>query len=176
MKIDLMAMQFEPPDTSCPKEVQNYFISIEELIKRNTRIQIRRLVSIQTEAKFNWVYNMIRTCEKCSQFSVRYVNVDILYDDVPEEESEALPYPANIQIIDREHVFFINPKMGYFMPTDVEDSYNIYINSKEIGELYSSYYDRFFKASKPILQQQKIIQETMIKIRGKILQRQSGTD
>jgi len=162
--IDLMSMQREPPGMSGVDEVESYFGSIDDRIQK-TNIRVRRLVSIQTEEKLTWVYDTIRKHKDCANFNLRYVDVDLLYNKgvfkkAREGGTELLPYPVNIQIIDKEHLFFINPELGYFRPCD--DSKNIYINSKDIGDVFASYYRRYWQMSQTLVSCGKITEKSIM--------------
>jgi hypothetical protein len=162
--IDLMQMQAENPVSSHNKEESNYFESITNQIQDNTKIKIRRLVSIQTKAKLTWVDETIAKNINCSNLNIRYVNVKMLYSKgVYVREKELLPYPVNIQIVDKEHLFIINPVYGYIM-SDVEST-NIYIHSKKMGAIYSSYYQHYWHNSTILVQQGEINELNLKEIR-----------
>jgi len=159
-QIDLMSMQAQPPGLYDVKELKSYFDSIDDLIQ-NTSIRVRRLVSIQTEEKLTWVEDTIIKHKDCTNFYLSYVDLNILYDKgVFKKRKELLPYPVNIQIIDNEHLFLINPELGYFEP-DLDSNY-IYIHSKEVGTVFASYYLRYWQMSEIIVSGGKILKEGTI--------------
>jgi len=134
--IDLMQMSDSKPDEmSGVEEIQDYYEKITRIIKRNDSITIRRIVSIASETKFDWVCETIKRFKDKKNFSLRYMRHNF--------NKNKTPYPLNVQIIDGKEVFIINPKQGYMEPTG-KSNLNIRIKSPTIGRVLSEYYDNYF--------------------------------
>jgi len=134
--IDLMSMRDSKPDEmSGVVELKDYFENIEKIIKRNNSIQIRRIVSIGSETKFDWVCETIKKFKEKNNFSMRYMKLPSNISDI-----STTPYPLNVQIIDGKEIFIINPKQGYMVITG-KSKLNIRIKSDKIGEVLTEYYD-----------------------------------
>lgn len=141
--IDLMAMQPTPPTAFGVPELKEYLNELAGKIEREVLVT-RRIVSIPTLEKLEWVIELINTHKGCKKFALKYVDVSLL-------GTVSIPYPLNVQIVDKREIFIINPAKGYF-PID-KTSEGIWLEDNgqmKIAEMFSDYYDAYWSMGEEI--------------------------
>lgn len=137
-RVDLMYLGDKPPhDYQKSNAKDNYLKQLEEIISQN-RITVRRLI-LYTEQNKNWIKKFIDTHKSINTFSL-YIMDDKLINAV------------SIQIFDDSKAVLVN--------LDSSDSSlksrDIIIDSKELNQIFESYYDRILKKSTPLVENGRI--------------------
>ena len=158
--IKLMSMQHTAPKVLGVEEVENYFKTISSLISNKKEKSFKRIISIKTKEKFSWVISLIKQHKNDKNFILKYIDVNPLY----KENKNIIPYPLNIQIINKEEVFIINPQKGFMIYDSGIENENIWIKSKKAAKILSVYYDSYFDMCTTIFKDGKIYMEELEKI------------
>jgi hypothetical protein len=138
-KVMLTQLDPIPPKDYGDQTRQNYFSSDIDYAKNHPDVQIRRILSIETQSKLEWVKDLVEATKDLPNFSLAYINIKDINKDVP------FPKMLSLQIIDEEEVFILNPQFS-FMPYDYENCY--YIKNVEIAKIYCSYYNAIWNKIK----------------------------
>lgn len=147
--IYLTSLQPKDPSQAPIPEVREYFSKISNLIKdqkKQQNIQIKRLVTIESQEKLDWVYNEVINNRNNKQLSINYIKANI-------EGKTSSSKPLNLQVIDDLHLFLINSVHGY----DDHLSQGLYLSNKKIiTQVFIRYYEEYWNSSTPLLTKGKI--------------------
>lgn len=125
-----------PGNKGDSQEMEAYFKADFEYCKKNKddgNFKFYRIFSIETLDKANWVRKIMEETKSYKNVSFAYVNVKNI------EKSSPFPKMLNLQIIDEETVFIVNPIDGY-MPPDFKPCF--YLKDKNVAKIYSEYYNK----------------------------------
>lgn len=117
----------------------NYFTSDIEFAQSHPNVQIRRIISIPSDNKLEWVKDFIEATKSISNLFLAYVSIPDIEKDTP------FPKMLSLQIIDSNEVFMLNPKYSY-MPRQYEHCF--YIKNADVGKIYTDYYNSIWEKLK----------------------------
>lgn len=137
-RVDLMYLGDKPPyDYQKSNAKDKYLKKLEEIISQN-KITVRRLI-LYTEQNKNWIQNFVDKHNNIGAFSL-YILDDKLINAV------------SIQIFDDSKAVLVNLDSS---DTSLK-SRDIIIDSKELNQIFESYYDRILKKATPLVENGKI--------------------
>jgi len=156
--IDLISIQPTSPSLSGVPEFQAYFDGISKIISKKD-VRVRRIVSIPTIEKYEWIIDLINEHARRNNFNLRYV-------DIGKIEELNIPFPLNVQIIDREDVFIINPAIGYHATSG--ETQSIWLKNTEIAQLLSTYYEKYWQMTVPLKEYDKVYYVNLDRIKNQL--------
>jgi hypothetical protein len=135
--VDLTNLDDVPLELYQIRNMKVYFSTLVGLVRANPQIHFRRIVSIPSHEKWDWVKNMIEEVKDCANMSIQLVRAD---------HSAPMP-PISFQIVDKERVLIVDPETSLMRPTSLN---NLLIEGIEASACFALYYDRFWKTGKPL--------------------------
>lgn len=126
--LDITNFTPQPASTTGIPERSQYFQAVTDLIRNNNQIEVRRIVSITTKEKFNWVENKeIQGLKDCNNFHLGYY-------EFPKKHIPSY----TIILLDKKEIF-----LGiYWEPAHRgHRDQNIWIKNDEICKAFGDYFD-----------------------------------
>lgn len=153
--VDLTHIQPSPPEKAGIKEKDEYFEAIKKVIKKR-QIRVRRIVSIPTMDKLNWIKSLLKEFENYPNFDIHCVDVGSLKFPVP---------LLSVQIVDSDQVFLIDLAKGYHFDSSWSREKNdLWIVSKEIAKSYREYYEEYWQSTEKIKEGDRTYWDNVAKI------------
>lgn len=133
-KTEVLLTQLDPhPPESYEDESKrkSYFASDIEYARTHSNVNIKRILSIETEAKMKWVRDLIEATKDLPNLFLAFVNIDNIAKERP------FPKMLSLQIIDKEEVFVLNPQYSY-MPKSYQPCF--YLKNKDVAQIFADYH------------------------------------
>lgn len=157
-QIELTHHEAMPPSLTGIQEKREYFTTIEHTLL-HTDLPVRRIVSIPTPAKLEWVEDyLLGTFAERPNFSLRYTPFS--YADRP------TLIPLSLQIFDREACAVINVHSGSH--TETEPDLDLWIDSDVVAQYFSRYYDQYWAVCLPLKEGNNIYEVNLKDIRKRL--------
>lgn len=133
-KAEVLLTQLDPnPPESYEDEGKrkSYFDSDIEYAKTHPNVTIKRILSIETEAKMKWVRDLVQATKDLPNLFLAFINIECISKERP------FPKMLSLQIIDKEEVFFLNPQYSY-MPKSYQPCF--YLKNKDVVQIFAEYH------------------------------------
>ncbi|ETA69285.1 hypothetical protein MettiDRAFT_2781 [Methanolobus tindarius DSM 2278] len=140
------------------KDRVNYFDSVLEHIQTHPAIDFKRIISIPTKDKLEWVEKLIMDTDAYQNLHLAYIRIDDIEDIFPFSV-------VSCQIIDENKMFILNPLLNRVPRNRGQFKECLYFENKNIVGIYSNYYEKLWD---------KITQKDSL--HGCILKDGTGTD
>lgn len=134
-----LSLIYLPPEHLPYPEFEMYLKRVNELIESST-LWIRRMVAINDLRKMELVIADLRQFSDRKSFSVALIDpgCTVRYWE------RNYPLPANVQIIDDEVAYLVDPVHGYHQEHE-DQATSLIICSKDYAEVMKSYYEEWWK-------------------------------
>jgi hypothetical protein len=137
--VDLTQLDEQPPRHYGTREMVEYFELQTQMVRECPHIVFRRIVSIPTFEKLQWLLDILEQISDCANFQINLIDIS---------RSAGLPPPLSLQIFDREQLCLVDPTVGYMLPSEQRDM--LWIRGKAACEVFSVYYDNAWALSRRI--------------------------
>lgn len=131
---EVLLTQLDPnPPESYEDESKrkSYFDSDIEYAKSHPHVAIKRILSIETREKLEWVRGLIEATKDLPNLFLAFVNIENIAKERP------FPKMLSLQIIDRNEVFVLNPQYGY-MPKSYQPCF--YLKNRDVAQIFVDYH------------------------------------
>lgn len=132
--LEVLLTQLDPnPPESYEDESKrkSYFDSDIEYAKSHPHVTIKRILSIETEEKMEWVRGLIDATKDLPNLFLAFVNIENIAKERP------FPKMLSLQIIDRNEVFVLNPQYSY-MPKSYQPCF--YLKNRDVAQIFVDYH------------------------------------
>lgn len=130
------------PEVLHTEEFKAYLAAVDAVIEAD-KVPVRRIVHINDVGKLRWIRDCITKYELRHNFRVKAVAGEI------DLASLKHPIPLNVQIIDSQQVFVVDPRTG-FHTLDSLRARSFLITHPEFAEGMLEYYERFWEMCIPL--------------------------
>ncbi len=134
-KKDIHVTYFYPLSPANIPEGRKYFGLLEKILKENPDIEFTRVVSVENEEKLGWVRETIQRYKDNPKRKVIWVKSQDIY---------SRPYNINLVLVDKENMVLGIPDLK-------NDVLGLYIENKEIGEYFETYFKGLKSSSAEVL-------------------------
>lgn len=136
---EVLLTQLDPnPPESYEDESKrkSYFESDIEYAKLHPTVTIKRILSIETKEKMEWVRGLIDATKDLPNLFLAFVNIENITKERP------FPKMLSLQIIDKNEVFVLNPQYSY-MPKSYQSCF--YLKNKDVAEIFVDYHTAIWR-------------------------------
>lgn len=136
---EVLLTQLDPnPPESYEDESKrkSYFASDIEYAKSHPNVTIKRILSIETIEKMEWVRGLIDATKDLPNLFLAFVNIENITKERP------FPKMLSLQIIDGNEVFVLNPQYSY-MPKSYQSCF--YLKNKDVAKIFVDYHTSIWR-------------------------------
>ncbi len=133
--VDLTNLDDAPLQLYQIPDMKRYFELVRSLVREKRQIHFRRIVSIPSREKFDWVVRMINEVETDPNISFQLV------DAAPPNFVPAL----SLQIVDWRKVLIVDPSTALIRTNSRN---NLYIEGAEAAMCFEPYYEQLWKSGR----------------------------
>jgi hypothetical protein len=146
--VDVTYFTPDIPDLS-QSGIRQYWDQVPTLIKDNPKITFRRIATVESSEKFEWLLKDMTKFKDTDGFNLRIIDTNI---------GTLL---LNVIVVNDEEIFIFGPHRP---ESDRVQKY-VYVKNSEIGSAIAAYFGHIWSSALVIKQGQRIHQDQILRIR-----------